>query len=118
MGLHSHDLETPTRPPLHAMPTEQNIYHLPAAALIHALHITSRHALRDPALLDLRPPIPGVLLNQDEPLALRHVVLGVALRRVVVQRLDVLELLRAPPGRDRGALLLGPAYRGAAVGVY
>ena len=73
---------------------------------LNYLDVTRRHALGDATLLDLRPPVAGVLLDQDEPLALHHAVLGVALRRVLVQRFDVLELLRSAPRRDGRAFLL------------
>jgi hypothetical protein len=47
-------------------------------------------------------------------------VLSVALRGVLIESFDILELFRATPRGHRGALLLGPPrcpYRRAAVGV-
>lgn len=77
----------------------------PISSNLNNLHITSRHALRNPSLLHLRPPIPGILLNQHKPLPLRHAMLGVALRAIIIQRLDVPQLLCATPWGHGGALL-------------
>jgi hypothetical protein len=77
----------------------------PAINQLHLLYIIGRHTLDLSVLLDIRPSIARIHINQHEALALSHTMLCVALRRVIVHSLDVLEFLGAAFGRYGGAFL-------------
>lgn len=83
----------------------------PRQSRLHNMDITRRHAARNASLLNLHPPIPRILLDEHEPLPLHHGVLVRTLRRVLVQRLDVLQLLGTPARRHRRPLLLAARPR-------
>lgn len=79
---------------------------MPLLRLDDSLDVARRHAARDARLFDLGPPVAGIVLDEHEALAFRHGVLCLRLRRVLVQRLDVLELLGATFWGHGGALFL------------
>lgn len=71
------------------------VYSIPVQRL-NILNIIRRHTLGNPPPFDIRPPIATIAIHQHEPIPLNHIPLHRAARTILIQRLDVLQLLRAP----------------------
>lgn len=72
---------------------------------LHPLNVSSRHTPRDTTLLHIRPPIALIFLDQHQPLSLTNTMFPLPSRLIRIQRLDILQFLRATLWRDCRAFL-------------
>lgn len=77
----------------------------PPALYSDRLRVICRHALRLPSPFDLQPAVARII-DQHKSIALHHIVLGLALCRVLVERFYVVEFLGTASRRNSWALLL------------